>query len=723
MTVYHDDFLKAAHQIVDRVGKEIIIGVPLGIGKPIGLLNALYSLALADKSIKLTIMTALTLSRPTYSSELEERFVSPLLDRILGNYEDPLYEKARLQQSLPENINVIEFFLTTGKYLHNNYVQQHYISSTYTLAVRDSLDLGVNVVAQQVSPSTTNPDVCSLSSNSDLFHAIVLGLQKLEAQGKKTAIIAEINPNLPFMHGEAVINKTICTDIVDTKSYPALFAIPHDQLSYQDHLIGLYTSFLIPDDSCLQIGIGKLSNSLANALILRHKNNGVYQDLFLTLAIDAKFPAIVAENGALSVFEKGIYASTEMLSDGYLELYKEKILKKRVYDHAGLQKLLNAGKISEKITSQTLDILLNNQLISANLTIDDVDFLKKFGILQADIMLQMGNLVLSTGETIPADLHVRENMNWIIQHCLGEKLLAGKIIHAGFFLGTNNFYQQLRDLSEDELSQIDMTTIERTNTLLWSYDLLQAQRQRGRFVNTTMMVTLGGAAISDGLKDMQEVSGIGGQFDFVNMAQSLDDARSILNCHSTRKSKHGVTSNIVWDYANLNIPRFLRDIVVTEYGIADCRSKTDSDVIKAMLNIADSRFQPGLLKQAKLAGKISDNYEIPASYCQNYPEKIRPSVQALQAQGFCESYPFGTELTADEQVIARALLFLKNLSSGRMIWVLSKAFCFTASDKVYLSYLVRMRLDKPQNLKEYLYKKLLKFAIHTTDPRQSVSVH
>jgi hypothetical protein len=715
MTVYHDDFLKAAHQIIDRVGKEIIIGVPLGIGKPVGLLNALYRLALADKSITLTIMTALTLTRPNYTSELEERLVSPLLDRILGNYEDPLYEKARLQQSLPENINVIEFFLTTGKYLHNNYVQQHYISSTYTLAVRDSLDLGVNVVAQQVAPSANTPDVYSLSSNSDLFHAIVLGLQKLKEQGRKTAVIVEINPNLPFMQGEAVINKTACTDIIDTKSYPALFAIPHDQLSYQDHLIGLYTSFLIPDDSCLQIGIGKLSNSLANALVFRHKHNAVYQNLFSTLAVEAKFPNVVTENGALSIFDKGIYASTEMLSDGYMELYKEKILKKRVYDHVGLQNLLNAGKISEKIAPDTLDILLDNKLISANLTMDDIKFLKKFGILKADVILEMGNLVLATGETIPADLQVGENKSRMIQYCLGEKLLAGKIIHAGFFLGTNNFYQQLRDLSEDEVSQIDMTTIARTNTLLWSYDLLQSQRRRGRFVNTTMMVTLGGAAISDGLKDMQEVSGVGGQFDFVNMAQSLDGARSILNCHSTRKSKHGLTSNIVWDYASLTIPRFLRDIVVTEYGIADCRSKTDADVIKAMLNIADSRFQPSLLKQAKLAGKIANNYEIPAQYGHNFPEKIRPIVQVLQAQGFCEPYPFGTELTADEQVIVRALLFLKNLSSVRMIWVLAKAFCFTGDEKLYLPYLARMRLDKPKDLQEYLYKKLLKFVIHLNE--------
>jgi acyl-CoA hydrolase len=713
MTLYHDDFEVTARKIIERVGKDVIIAVPLGIGKPIGLLNALYRLALQDKTINLTIMTALTLARPEYSSELEERFVSPLLDRIIGNYEDPLYEKARIKQTLPANINVVEFFLTTAKYLKNNYVQQHYISSTYTLAVRDSLHQGVNVYAQQVSPSKSSSEEFSLSSNSDLFHAATTGLRQLEQQGKKIAIIAEINAKLPFMQGEAVVSGVNFSDVVDTKSYPDLFAIPHDALSMQDHLIGLYTSFLIPDDSALQVGIGKLSNSLANALIFRQKNNTAYREIFSKLAVETKFAETMTTEGSLSLFDKGIYASTEMLSDGYMQLYKEKILKKCVYDHLGLQKLLNAQKISENIAPDILDVLLENKLISARLTDEDAAFLKKFGIFKADVRFKAGNILLPSGETISADLNSVEIKQAIVANCLGQQLAAGKVVHAGFFLGTKDFYQQLRDLTEAESLQMDMTTIARTNTLLWSPDLLAAQRQRARFINMTMMVTLAGAAISDGLKDMQEVSGVGGQFDFINMAHSLEGARSILNCHSTRKSKQGVSSNIVWDYPNITIPRFLRDIVITEYGIADCRSKTDAGVIKAMLNIADSRFQPGLLQQAKQAGKVADDYEIPAMYRQNYPEKIRPLMLGLQQHGFCEPYPFGTELTADEQVIMRALLVLKEASGVRMGTMLLRALCFMQGDEKFNSYLVRMRLEKPKNMKEYVYKKLLKWVIHS----------
>ena len=56
-----------------------------------------------------------------------------------------------------------------------------------------------------------------------------------------------------------------------------------------------------------------------------------------------------------------------------------------------------------------------------------------------------------------------------------------------------------------------------------------AQRRHGRFLNSTMMMTLLGAAVSDGLADGRVVSGVGGQYNFVAMAHSLPEARSILD--------------------------------------------------------------------------------------------------------------------------------------------------------------------------------------------------
>jgi acyl-CoA hydrolase len=713
MTLSHDNYESAAKKIIERVGKKVVIGAPLGIGKPIGLLNALYRLAVSDASIDLTIITALTLARPEYSNELEERLVAPLLDRMLTNYEDPLYEAARMAQQLPKNIRVIEFFLTTGKYLHNDYAQRNYISSTYSLAARDALRNGVNVFAQQVARSATDANKFSVSSNSDIFSSVIESLNAYAARGEKIAIVAEVNDNMPYMYGtDAVFATEIFTDIVDTKNYHSLFAIPHDELSAADHLIGFYTSFLVKDDSCLQIGIGKLSNAVANALIVRDKNPDVYQYVFKQLGVREKFNDIITEIGEQSPFVKGLYASTEMLSDAYIELYNAGILRKRVYDHFGLQRLLNEQKISETIAPDMLDVLIANKIINPRLDADDVEFLTTFGIFNPDVQFQNDELILTSGLRISADLRDSNARAVVVKNCLGKCLKTGKIIHAGFFLGTNELYQQLRDLPEEVRLQIDMTSIARTNALHWNYDLLEQQRWNARFVNTAMMVTLGGVVISDGLKDMREVSGVGGQFDFINMAQSLATTRSIINCHSTRTEKRGVMSNIIWEYANYTVPRFLRDMVVTEYGIADCRGKTDAGIIKAMLNISDSRFQEELLQQAKRAGKIESDYQIPALFRQNFPENVKSIVRELQQKGLCEPYPFGTELTAEEQVIKKALLVLKVCTTWQTIRLVIRSLFLFKSDEDFSAYLTRMKLLHPKNFKEFIYKKLLKLVIY-----------
>ena len=49
----------------------------------------------------------------------------------------------------------------------------------------------------------------------------------------------------------------------------------------------------------------------------------------------------------------------------------------------------------------------------------------------------------------------------------------------------------------------------------------------------------------------------------------------------------------------------MRDILVTEYGLADFCGQTNEEVIKRMIAIADSRYQNDFLEQARDAGKIA----------------------------------------------------------------------------------------------------------------------
>jgi len=108
----------------------------------------------------------------------------------------------------------------------------------------------------------------------------------------------------------------------------------------------------------------------------------------------------------------------------------------------------------------------------------------------------------------------------------------------------------------------------------------------------------------DGLSIIKEVSGVGGQIDFVSIGKQLPDAYSIITCRVHEKQKM-CQKYIVWEYTNTTIPRYLRDIVITEYGIADCRSK-QMRRDKSNINITDSRFQNSLFKKkAKKSGKLA----------------------------------------------------------------------------------------------------------------------
>jgi len=713
MTIYSENYENTAQQIIDHVGMSIVIGVPLGIGKPIGLLNALYKISENDPSIKLTIVTALTLARPVFSNDLEKRFAGPIVDRVLQDYEDPLYEKTRKLQKLPDNIRVIEFFFTPGNYLKNNYAQQNYVCSSYSNVIHDLEPYGINVLAQQVARATTDSSSYSLSCNTDLFHGVIRQLKQSETNGKKIAIIGEVNLKLPFMLGkDAIVTSEDFTHIVDTGYYKTLFSIPNEELSIQDHLIGFYASCLVKDDSCIQIGIGKLSNAVSSALIMRHRENKQYQDLLKKFAVHEKFGKILRSTGESGNFDKGLYASTEMLSDGYLHLYNEGVLKKQVYDHAGLQRLLNLQKINEIVTPELIDSLIENKIINLKLTMDDVAFLLDFGIFRPEIHYSSGSLILSSGESIAADLSNPSTKKKILDNCLGDKLKTGTIIHAAFFLGSAEFYKKLHNMPSSELQHIAMTSISRTNTVSWSQELSQLQRQHARFINSAMMITLGGAIISDTLENLQEVSGVGGQFDFVNMAHQLEGARSIIVCRSVRKHKNKLKSNIVWDFPSQTIPRYLRDIVVTEYGIADCRSKTDSEVIKSILSITDSRFQNDLLAKAKKCGKLPENYQIPVCFRNNTPEYVEFHMCSLVKKGLLKAYPFGTDLTDEEQTLQSALIFIKNHNKYSFIILLCRALLFFTNDNQYNPYLIRMNLQHPKNIKEHIYRKLIKYSLY-----------
>jgi hypothetical protein len=272
-------------------------------------------------------------------------------------------------------------------------------------------------------------------------------------------------------------------------------------------------------------------------------------------------------------------------------------------------------------------------------------------------------------------------------------------------------------MDRSEREQICMTGIAFVNQLYGQEELKRLQRKEARFINTGLIVTLSGAVNSEGLDDGRVLGGVGGQYNFVAMAHALDDGRSILLIRSTREEEGTLRSNIRGSYGSTTIPRHLRDIVVTEYGIADLRGRTDEEVATALVQIADSRFQEELLQQAQRAGKVTRRYRIPDRCRDNQPEKLDAVLAPYRARGLFQPFPFGTDLTREEVVLREALQRLKRIVARKHLPLPSARHLrrvATVPENARL-YLERMGLDAPRTLKERLLQRVLVYALASVE--------
>jgi hypothetical protein len=153
--------------------------------------------------------------------------------------------------------------------------------------------------------------------------------------------------------------------------------------------------------------------------------------------------------------------------------------------------------------------------------------------------------------------------------------------------------------------------------------------------------------------------------------------------------------------------------VVTEYGVADLRGKTDRDVIAAMLAVADSRFQGELLRQAKDAGKIERGFELPPARRDNTPDRIARALSPAYEQGLLPAFPFGTDFTPVEQRLIPALMLLQSVTLPRLAVLLARGLLSSAPAPEVRDCLVRMALNHPSGAREHVEAALLKGALMT----------
>lgn len=619
-----DSLETAVAEIFARISGPIRLATPLGLGKPYYLLNAIYDVVANDPSKQMTLYTALSLNPPVGKSDLEQRFLTPFVQRLYGrDFPRLKYADANSSDSLPPNIQVQEFYMSSGALLGSQSAQCAYASLNYTHVADALAARQINVVVQKLAQNEQGQ--YSLSCNTDLTLDI---LDAMTAQGyAKPLFIGVVDAKLPFIGTEAIIDASRLDIIVtsDTGELTALnvevqsdatgfnssdpnsnaieaiksidaklFAAPRQPVDDIDYAIGLYASTLIKDGGTLQIGIGALADALCHALVLRHTDNVTYRRVLKALDAYIENHPTIKAFGGLEPFEIGLYGCSEMLNEGFRILVQQGIIKRRVVDDAEVMQRINEGNASPE----------DRQLVQS----------------------------------------------------------TGQYLQGAFFLGSPEFYDWLRGIEGTD-NTVGMRRISQINSIIGEHYAKEiAKRQHARFFNTCMMATALGGAASETLPDGKVVSGVGGQYNFVSMAHSLPKAKSILMLRSTRTSGGETKSNILWNVPNLTIPRHLRDIYITEYGIADLRFATDSECITAMAQVSDSRFASDLLKSAQDSGKLKgiEDTDEEIQKPQNTPETLLARLEPFRQDGTLPTYPLGSDFTETEQDIVRALGWLKS---------------------------------------------------------------
>lgn len=638
------DIDSCAHHIAERLGADLRVAAPLGLGKPHGLLNALYQLTKADTSRSLSLYTALSLTRPRPAPGLEARFLGPFVERHFGaDAVDPDYAVDQARNALPSNVAVHEFYMQSGALLHSGSAQRNYISQNYTHVARDLAVQDINLLVQLVARREMQDGVrYSLSSNPDLTLDFI---EQVVQSGKPRPLcVAVVHPDLPYVSGHAEVARDYFDIELRTETSPPLFAVPRQPLDVVEYALGMHASALVRDGGCLQIGIGALSDALVHALRWRQQDNTQWRRALVALDPRGGTHALATRIGGLAPFRTGLYGASEMVMDGFMHLQRAGVLKRRAWDNMALERAAASGRLSPDTP-------------------------------------------------------------------------GGHYLRGAFFLGSRDLYAWIASIERDDPDALDMCRVSNVNHLYGDHQALACLQRRGaRFFNTCMMASLMGSAVSDGLENGEVVSGVGGQYNFVAMAHELPDGRSVLLLRSTRQGSSGVETNIRWNYGHTTIPRHLRDLFVTEYGVADLRGKTDSECIEAMLAISDARFIDALCAEAKAHGKLSSDFQVPERWRNNRPDYLREALSPWQSKGTLVPFPFGSDFTEVEQQLIPALSWLKSRQStwrGRFE-ILSAALKPGAPVAGEDEAVARMELDKPSSMGDRAWRLVLRAALRRT---------
>jgi hypothetical protein len=135
----------------------------------------------------------------------------------------------------------------------------------------------------------------------------------------------------------------------------------------------------------------------------------------------------------------------------------------------------------------------------------------------------------------------------------------------------------------------------------------------------------------------------------------------------------------------------------------------------------DSRFQDRFVADAQRAGKLPRDYRVADAARSNHPQHLRDRFAPWRARELFQDLPFGSEITPEEVVLAKAL---RGLQAGTHSWSgkvgasLRALLADTAAPRLQ-PYLARMGLTAPRTFGERLQRGLVAVAVDEQISKES----
>lgn len=167
-----------------------------------------------------------------------------------------------------------------------------------------------------------------------------------------------------------------------------------------------------------------------------------------------------------------------------------------------------------------------------------------------------------------------------------------KTIHPGkivvtFLMGTKRLYDFVNNNPMVEMYSVDYV----------NDPCVIMQNNKMVSINSCVQVDFMGQVASESV-GLTQISGVGGQVDFVRGANMCKNGKSIMAMPSTAaKGKVSKIVPLLDEGAAVTTSRNDVDYVVTEYGIAQLKGKTLKDRARALINIAHPNFRPSLIEE------------------------------------------------------------------------------------------------------------------------------